>query len=229
MPKLSIIIPCYRDDEKLACLLAQLQRFSPMSCEMIVVDAADSARCAEICVQFQAQRIVSEPCRGQQLRIGAAQATGDILWFLHADAQLSMNSLTAMIEAIQQGAIGGYFCFRFAKPRAWPAWILEPMIALRCRFGVPYGDQGIFIKRSAYHQAGGHAPWPLFEEAPLVHAVRRLGKFLPLFEPIFVDPRRWQRDGWWRRTWHNRMLVLRFMCGAAPQKLAARYRSKIDA
>ncbi len=83
------------------------------------------------------------------------------------------------------------------------------------------------MTRSSYYRVGGHAPWPLFEEVPLVRAARQLGKFLPLSEPIFVDSRRWQRDGWWRRTWHNRKLALSFMCGAAPQELASRYRSKI--
>lgn len=227
MLNFSVIIPCFHDEEKLACLLAQLQKLPYRPWEIIVVDAANSESCAGICTQFQAQRIVSKPCRGQQLLTGAAQARGDILWFLHADAQLTIDPLTAMTKAIAQGAIGGYFRFRFAAPRAWPAFILEPMIALRCRIGVPYGDQGIFIVRPVYHQVGGHAPWPLFEEVPLVRAARRVGKFLPLTAPIFIDPRRWQRDGWWRRTWHNRKLALNFMCGVTPQELASRYHSKI--
>ena len=228
MLKFSVIIPCYRDEQKLVCLLAQLQELPSQLDEIIVVDAASSTDCARICAQFQVRRLVSEPCRGQQLLAGAAQAKGEVLWFLHADAQLSADPLAAMTRAITQGAIGGYFRFRFANLRAWPAFILEPAIALRCRFGVPYGDQGIFMARSAYHQAGGHAPWPLFEEVPLVHAARRSGKFLPLSEPIFVDSRRWQRDGWWRRTWNNRKLALNFMRGVTPEELASSYHSKID-
>lgn len=228
MFKFSVVIPCYHDEEKLACLLVQLQQLPHKPWEIIVVDAADSAHCAAICAQNQAQRLVSKPCRGEQLLAGAACAQGDVCWFLHADAQLSADPLTAMTKALEQGAIGGYFRFRFAAPRAWPALILEPAIALRCRFGVPYSDQGIFMARSSYHQAGGHASWPLFEEVPLVRTARQLGKFLPLSEPIFVDSRRWQRDGWWRRTWHNRKLALSFMCGAVPQELASRYHSKID-
>ncbi len=207
-------------------LLAQLQQLPHKPWEVIVVDAADSTQCGEICALFQAQRLVGEPCRGRQLRVGAAQAQGDVLWFLHADAQLSKDPLTAMTKALAQGAIGGYFRFRFAGPRAWPAIILEPAIAVRCHFGMPYGDQGIFMQRSVYLRIGGHAPWPLFEEAPLVQAARRTGRFSPLTEPIFVDPRRWQRDGWWQRTWKNRKLTLQFMCGVSLQKLAARYHSK---
>lgn len=228
MPDFSIVIPCYRDEAPLARLLEQLRRFPHQPREIIVVDAADSRHCAELCEQSAAIRLTGEPCRGRQLGIGAAQAQGDVLWFLHADAQLSADPLAAMAVAIHRGAIGGYFRFHFAEPRAWPASILEPAIALRCRIGIPYGDQGIFMRRAVYHQAGGHAPWPLFEEAPLVQAARRLGRFAALAEPVFVDSRRWQRDGWWRRSLNNRLLALRFMSGAAPQDLAARYHSKND-
>lgn len=226
MFKFSVIIPCYQDEEKLVGLLEQLQQLPHKPWEIIVVDGANNTSCGEICAQSKAQWVVCEPCRGQQLLIGAAQAKGDVLWFLHTDAQLSADSLTAMTRVISQGAIGGYFRFRFAVPRAWQAMILEPAIAWRCRLGVPYGDQGIFMVRSVYHQVGGHAPWPLFEEVPLVGAARRFGKFLPLSEPIFVDSRRWRRDGWWRRTWQNRILALNFACGVAPEELAARYYSK---
>ena len=134
--------------------------------------------------------------------------------------------IVAMERALEQNAVGGYFRFRFDAPRAWPALLLEPAIALRCRIGVPYGDQGLFMTRRAYMDAGGHSPWPLFEEVALVRGLRRLGRFVPLHEPLFIDPRRWHRDGWWRRTWVNRNLAFAFARGAKPERLAARYRSK---
>lgn len=206
-------------------LLDQLRKLPPAPLEIIVVDGADSSECHEICKNNQALWLASEPCRGRQLRAGAAIARGDILWFLHADARLSPNSFSAIFNTIELGAVGGYFRFCFDAPRAWPAVLLEPAIALRCRIGVPYGDQGLFVLSQIYTKAGGHAPWPLFEEVDLVNGVRRLGRFYPLREPIFVNPRRWLRDGWWRRTWKNRKLALSFARGVAPNKLATRYHS----
>ena len=223
MHNFSVIIPCYRDEEKLAGLITQLHSLPCKPYEIIVVDGAVSKYCRVICHQKQARWLASEPCRGQQLLSGAAAAQGDVLWFLHADTRLPSDPLSAMWRVIGQGAVGGYFRFCFDEPRAWPASILEPAIALRCRIGVPYGDQGLFVMRKLYHQVGGHAPWPLFEEVPLVQSVRQLGEFAALRESVFVNPRRWQHDGWWRRTWHNRKLALNFARGVAPQELAERY------
>lgn len=227
MPKVSIIIPCYNDEQKLAQLLAQLQHLPHTPIEVIVVDGAASLACEKICKQYQAHWLPSEPCRGKQLLAGAATAQGDVLWFLHADAHVPTDPITVMQIALKKDALGGYFKFKFDAPRAWPAFILEPAIALRCRYGIPYGDQGLFMTKQAYVEAGGHAPWPLFEEVPLVKNLRKLGHFVALDTPLLVDPRRWQHDGWWHRTWENRKLALAFVRGNAPQKLAARYRSHI--
>jgi len=227
MLSFSIIIPCYNDEQKLEQLLTQIQYLPRTPREVIVVDGAASQTCQALCQQFGAHWQASEPCRGKQLLAGAAVAQGDVLWFLHADMRLPKDPLTVMALKLEKGAIGGYFKFRFDYPRAWPAFILEPAIALRCRYGIPYGDQGLFMIRQAYVEAGGHAAWPLFEEVPLVKNLRRLGNFTALDEPLFVNPRRWQRDGWWRRTWENRKLALAFARGRAPNELAAQYRSQI--
>lgn len=223
-PRFSVVIPCYHDETQLKVLLGQLRTITAAtSPEIIVVDGAASASCRSICRDHKARWLAGEPCRGRQLLDGALKARGDVLWFLHADTQVTPTAFAAMSRAIDQGAVGGFFCFRFAAPREWPVLILEPAIALRCRWGVPYGDQGLFMMRDVYHAAGGHAPWPLFEEVPLVRNARRQGRFVALRESIYVNPRRWQRDGWWRRTWHNRRLALKFASGAAPEVLAAQY------
>lgn len=226
MLTISIIIPCYHDEAKLAQLLGELQKLPHRPAEIIIVDGANSQTCRDVCAQHGACWVASEPCRGRQLLQGASLAQGEALWFLHADVRLPPDPLTAMTQALAQGAVGGYFRFQFGVPRAWPVLILEPAIALRSRFGVPYGDQGIFAKRDAYFAIGGHAPWPLFEEVPLVRGLRRLGHFQPLLESLWIDSRRWQRDGWWRRTWHNRLLAIRFACGMSPDKLAEQYHSR---
>jgi rSAM/selenodomain-associated transferase 2 len=226
MISFSVIIPCYQDEERLVQLLEQLQKLPHRPTEIIVVDGANSQTCRDVCAQHGACWLASEPCRGRQLLQGAALAQGEALWFLHADVHLPPDPLTAMTQALEQGAVGGYFRFQFGVPRVWPVLILEPAIALRSRFGVPYGDQGIFAKRDAYFAVGGHAPWPLFEEVPLVKGLRRLGHFQPILEPLWVDSRRWQRDGWWRRTWHNRKLAIRFAWGMSPDKLAEQYRAR---
>ncbi len=223
---LSVIIPCYRDEAALERLLHTLAAQSAQCAgevQLLVVDGACSPSCERLCALYGARWVGADPCRGRQLALGAQHAAGEALWFLHADALLVGQPLASLLGALQQGALGGYFAFRFSPPRGWPARLLEPLINLRCRLGVPYGDQGLFARADAYRAAGGHAPWPLFEEVPLVKGLRRQGRFVRLTHGLEVDGRRWQQDGWWRRSLTNRLLALGFALGIAPQRLAGWY------
>jgi hypothetical protein len=70
---------------------------------------------------------------------------------------------------------------------------------------------------------GGFADEPLFEEVPLVRAARERGHFAAVSAAIGVSPRRWERDGWLRRSLGNRLLAIGYMLGISPRRLARRY------
>lgn len=228
-PAISIVIPCFHDEQPLEHLLGHLreaERQAEAQLQIIVVDAAASERCRMLCRNHGALWMAATPCRGEQLRQGAALAEHGILWFLHADAELDGQPLQALHQTISEGAAGGYFAFRFSGVGCWQGRLLERLVAWRNRFGVPYGDQGLFVQRRAYFAVGQHAPWPLLEEVPLVEGLRKLGTFRCLQQGLRVNPRRWQRDGWWRRSFRNRLLTIGFMLGISPATLARLYAGK---
>ncbi|AJE21516.1 glycosyltransferase [Azotobacter chroococcum] len=225
----SVVIPCLRDELPLERLLGQLrqaERDGGPPLQIIVVDAAASEPCQALCRRHGALWSPAVPCRGEQLRQGAALAEHDILWFLHADAELDGQPLAALRQAVSTGAAGGYFSFRFSGTPGWQGRLLERLVAWRNQVGVPYGDQGLFARRSAYYAVGQHAPWPLFEEVPLVEGLREHGDFRCIRQGLRVSPRRWQRDGWWRRACRNRLLAMGFILGIAPTTLARLYAGK---
>lgn len=224
LPRIAAIVPVLGDIGELHELHAQLRSVKRGPDEIIVVDGANDARLRELCGRWGVTYLASRPGRGHQLHQGAMAAQSELLWFLHADAMPRADSADAMRQAVARGAVGGYFRFRFAGERSWRKTVLEALINRRAQLGVPYGDQGLFATRSAYRATGGFPDVPLFEEVPLVRALRRAGRFTALPNPIGVSPRRWERDGWLRRTLENRLLALRYMLGTPPEKLARRYR-----
>jgi hypothetical protein len=108
----------------------------------------------------------------------------------------------------------------------WYKRLLARLVALRISCGgMVYGDQGIFARRDVYLAVGGFTEWPLFEEVRLVRRLRARGTFRVLPRALAVATRRWERDGWLKRTLHNRWLALRFTLGGRPEALAASYRA----
>jgi hypothetical protein len=168
--------------------------------------------------------VATRPGRGHQLHAGALRASGDVLWFLHADAEPHADGVVLIRRRHLDGAPGGFFGFRFTGPVTWYKQLLACLINCRVRFGVPYGDQGLFVARTAYDAVGGFADTPLFEEVPLVRKLRRRGTFEQVSASIGVSPRRWERDGWLRRSVANRMLALAYSLGVPPDRLVRSYR-----
>lgn len=218
--RVAVIVPVRGDAGPLAELLGQL---GDEPDEKIVVSAGDDAAIGRICAEAGARCLTARAGRGPQQHAGALAARADWLWFLHADALPCPGSVARIRETGGQGAVGGYFRFRFRGPQTAGRRLLAALINIRARLGIPYGDQGLFFRREVYLDCGGFPDEPLFEEVRLVRRARGRGLFVGLPSPLGVSPRRWERDGWIRRTLSNRMLALGYAMGFSPRRLARIY------
>ena len=221
---IAIVVPVLGDTEQLHALIDRVYSWSDQPRELIVVSAVPDARLREFCAESGCHYVESVRCRGAQLDSGARVAEAPVLWFLHADAMPNPSSLDDIALALAEGAEGGHFRFKFTGPPSWRKECLEGLIRLRIQLGgIPYGDQGIFVRRKVYIACDGFPHQPLFEEVALVKRLRARRHFRALESPIGVSPRRWERDGWIRRSLANRRLALRYMSGAKAEQLAANY------
>lgn len=226
---LSIVIPHFRDEAALSRLLEQLAVVRPKyEMEVVVVDGGNSEACQDLCTKFSANYLNLEPNRGKQLLAGAHAATGKTLWFLHADAIVPPTAIDQILTARRNGIEAGYFRFSFSGPDRWFKKALALCVNMRTRLGgVPYGDQGIFVRRSLYFVACGHAEIPLFEEVPLVYGLRRSCRFAQLPFALPVSPRRWERDGYLKRTLVNRFCALAFMVRIPSERISRWYGRRV--
>lgn len=221
----TVIVPVLGDSAALARLLPALRALQPPPAAILVADGAASSECRTLCARHGAMYLATRAGRGHQQHVAAGRALSPTLWFVHADAEVPCQAIAVIEAAVARGAVGGCFRFRFTGPPAWYKSALATLINLRAKIGVPYGDQGLFVRADAYARAGGFPDVPLFEEVPLVKALRRAGRFAILDTALGVSPRRWERDGWLRRTLENRLLALGYMAGVPPARLARRYRA----
>lgn len=220
---IAVVIPVLRDAAELDTLLARLAVLRPE--QVIVVSGSADAAVAASCRRHACEHVQTIPSRGTQLDAGARRARSAVLWFVHADAAVPDDALALIAAAVRSGAESGCFRFAFEGPPTWYKSALAWLVALRIRCGgMVYGDQGIFALREVYAEVGGFAAAPLFEEVRLVRRLRARGTFRVLDRALGVATRRWERDGWLKRSLENRWLALRFALGSPPETLAARYR-----
>jgi len=215
---LSVIIPVYRDADALARTLADTD-FSGTELIVSSVSGDDSVALVRL-AHAQAAWIEAPRGRATQMNAGAAVARGEWLVFLHADTCLP-RGWTRAIELASRDSRVNAGCFRFAlDSTSAKARILE--IGVRARvalFGLPYGDQALFVRRDAFVALGGYADLPIMEDVDLVQRLRRKGRLYRSGLAATTSARRWERDGWLGRTARHLTLILLYFCGVAPARL----------
>jgi hypothetical protein len=221
--ELSVVIPTLDAGDALpACLGALFEGVhTGLIREVIVSDGGSQDATRVMAEEAGAVIVTGPPSRGGQLRRGAEAAGGTWLMVLHADTGLPEGWSEAVRAQIAKGGAAA-FRLRFdaggVAPRLVAGWA-----NLRTRmFGLPYGDQALLVSHRAYHAAGGYPDIPLMEDVALARALKGRIALLPL--AVTTSAARFQREGWLRRGARNLWLLARYLCGADPARLAARYR-----
>jgi rSAM/selenodomain-associated transferase 2 len=227
-PLITIVIPVLNDATPLAALLRHLPA-PPVdpAVEIIVVDGAEAGDPAMDALRERYPRVTwmrSAPGRGAQMNEGARRARGRWLVFLHADTRLGAGWMDVVRRLDAQAQVaGGSFRFALDSPRRRARWI-EWGVKIRVRlFDLPYGDQGLFVRRALFEELGGYRELPLMEDVDFILRLRRRGCLAHADVPALTSARRWERDGWLRRTLENSVLLALFLTGWPPERLARRY------
>ena len=218
--KLSVIIPAFDEELNLLRSLSAL----PPDAEVIVVDGQSRDRTREVARQWGARVAQSPRGRGAQMNVGARHSTGDALLFLHADTVLGPRARELMEDALSDpGIVGGAFRLQIDHP-GWGYRLLAFGSNFRARlFGLPYGDQAIFVRRRDFEAIGGYPEAPLMEDVVLVRRLRRRGKLAAVDETATTSTRHWQHLGPLLTTFLNWLTVGLFFLGVSPARLAPWY------
>lgn len=222
-PLLSIVVPTLNEERTLPGLLLDLSSLAVP--HEIVVSDGGSVDATLVAAERSGACIVSGPAgRGIQLRAGADAASGALLCFLHADIRLSGPAVDDLARLATEPPAHSYAFRLRIESRGLAFRMIEAGTNLRGRcMGLPFGDQGLIVTRTAYDAAGGYPAIPLMEDVALVRALRREPGIRLLKTTVTVSARRWEREGPFRRTFLNQMLLARYLVGEDPHHLVRRY------
>ena len=222
----SVIVPVLADTAAAESLLAQIPPDPRL--EVIVVDGGDDRRLDDLMRGRDDVRVVrSRSGRAAQMNAGANVARGGWLLFLHADSTLPPRWLDTFEQVTSRmPGGGGWFQFALAHP-SWRARVIEFAVRWRIRlFRLAYGDQGLFTTRAVFDALGGFRDLPLMEDVDFVRRLSARERVIELPLPLKTSARRWERDGWFRRSLGNAALVGLYFVGVSPARLARWYRKQ---
>ncbi len=192
--------------------------------EIIVVDGGSHDETVSLARAQGAQVLSAGPGRGVQMHAGALQATGDVLWFVHADTTPPTHALKEIQKHLKMpSVVAGNFGLIFdgTSRAARQLTAIYPMLRI---LGLSYGDSGIFIRRETYHRIGGFRALSLFEDLDLLRRLRRAGRFVHLPCKIVTSSRRFEQRNFALVWLHWTALQVLYWCGMSPNRLARWYR-----
>jgi rSAM/selenodomain-associated transferase 2 len=213
MARISIIMPVLNEGAEIASALAALAPLRVCGVEVIVADGP------------LADLVVAAPRgRASQMNAGAAQASGEVLLFLHADTRLPDGADRLVLDALERtGRCWGRFDVVLAG-RPFMLRVVAFMMNWRSRLtGIATGDQAIFMRRQAFRRVGTYPDIALMEDIAISKALKKIGPPIALAERVVASGRRFETKGVWRLILLMWRLRLAYWLGADPNDLARRY------
>lgn len=223
-PYLSVIIPAL---DEAAHIGETVRRALHEEVEVLVVDGGSRDGTREAAVREGARLLESPKGRGVQQNRGAAAARGRVFLFLHADTFLPEGYVMHVFETLlSRNAVLGAFGFRTDLGDAL-ARVIEALANFRSRrLRLPYGDQGLFVRREAFERTGGFPEVPIAEDLFFVKQLLRHGRLGLARGYVTTSGRRWRRVGLLRTTWTNQIILAGLALRISPHALASIYHRK---
>jgi rSAM/selenodomain-associated transferase 2 len=222
---ISIIIPTRNEADSIGRLLPEL--LAVPGVELLVVDGGSTDNTVDIAKSLGAQVLSSTPGRAEQMNTGAEAAHGNILLFLHCDTKLAPGFVEQVGDALNHPKISAGAFQLSIDGKGFGLRVIEWLVNFRSKIlQMPYGDQGIFVTTDMFFSVGTFPRQPIMEDFELMRRLRGRGKIKILPLHATTSARRWKKLGIMRTTVINQAIILGYLLGINPEKLAGWYRGR---
>lgn len=210
---ISFIVPAYNEELELPATLRAIQdaaREAGQEFELIVVDDASTDGTARIA---QATGATVVPINRRQIaaarNAGAQASRGEILFFVDADTRINAIHVREAIAALRSGFAGGSARIRVDDNVPWLGNAFLKLFSAIYFANKLGAGAFLFTTRQNFEKVGGFdEQYFAGEEVFLSLALKKLGKFKILPEPMITSGRKLRmHSGWhlWKRS--TRMLL----------------------
>jgi rSAM/selenodomain-associated transferase 2 len=224
--KIAIVVPVFNEALALPSLmkhLTALKETTNQDFELVFADGGSTDGTVALIAKSGFRVITSPKGRAWQMNAGAAQTTGDVLLFLHADTQLPQNAIKDIASSLRGDICWGRFDVRIAgKP--WMLGVVARMMNWRSRLiGIATGDQAMFMTRVAFQAIGGFPQQALMEDIEASRRLRLLSRAACISSLVVTSGRRWETRGVWTTIFLMWRLRWAYWRGQNPKQLAELY------
>jgi rSAM/selenodomain-associated transferase 2 len=226
---ISVIIPTYNEASQIQQTIQKiwLHDHAHLIKEIIIADGGSTDGTIE---KGLSEGVAVHRCsakgRAVQMNLGAAEAKGSILYFLHADTIPPVGFSTDILRAVQKGYIAG--CYRLDFD--YQHWFLRANCWFT-RFNFHcfrFGDQSLFIKTDLFSRCGGFCEkHTVLEDQEIIYRIRKKGKFIVINKRVITSTRKYLDNGIFKTQGIFYLIYAMYQLGFSQQQLLVTYRNLI--
>lgn len=168
----------------------------------------------------------SQKGRAKQMNKGAKLASGEILYFLHADSFPPKNFDSYIISEVKKGNPAGCFRMKFDSKHWWlqlAGWLTK----FKWK-GCRGGDQSQFITKALFEEIGGFDEnYVIYEDNILISELYKRKIFVVIPHSLTTSARRYREQGIWTLQYHFWMIHLKRWMGADATELSTYYKKYV--
>lgn len=225
----SVIIPTFNEADNIGRLVHYLRENSDENLvEIIVVDGGSTDKTVAI-AKNAAAKVVKSPEKGRawQMNFGASMATGNLLYFVHADTIPPKSYLKDIVEAVQQGYQMGRYLSRYDSK----SWLLKinALLSRTDTFAGMGGDQTLFITQELFEETGGFDDeMKIMEDFEFSARARKKGKYKIIPKPVLISARKYDTNGWLKVQKANYTMVRMYQNGASQEDMISKCKQLLN-
>ena len=218
--KISVIIPTFNEADNIGCLIESLKIYGEKHLhEIIIADSPNSTDTTKEIAQKLGAIAQKSPQKGRafQMNFGTSIATGEILYFVHADVKVNPDYAFDILKAINNGHDFGCYRYQFDTDD----WLLKVnafctrMPFIWCRGG----DQTLFIRKKDFLKVGKFRDdYQIMEDYEFIIRAKKVLKFKIIPKNVIVSARKYKTNSYLRVQKANLKVMRMFLSGKASQE-----------
>lgn len=226
--KISIVIPTLNEEKNIVQLISYLNINSSVEniSEIIVSDGGSTDHTIQLAEKAGAIVFSGKKGRARQLNTGAKHATGEILYFLHADTFPPENYDEEIIRKAENNSEAGCFIMKFDNKhpflKFW-GWMTK--------FTGSYfrgGDQSLFVTKSLFETVSGYnSKLRIMEDYDMVYRLKSKTNFAVIKKWITTSARKYERVGMYKLQLKFATIYLMYCLGFSQDALENYYMQHI--
>lgn len=226
---ISVIIPTWNEASSIVALIDHLKKSKSTRPDEIIVSDGGSKDATVQLAESAGAKVLISPRKGRsaQMNHGASVATGDILYFVHADTFPPASYTAEINSAVNAGYNAGRYKTRFDSNNALLR--LNALFTALDLFVCYGGDQTFFITKDLFSRIGGfREDMSIMEDYDITVRAKANGRYKILPGYALISARKYETNSWFKVQKANYTIVKMYRNGASQSEMVKRYKELLN-